>query len=410
MNQHTSSSPKRILISITLLAVLVVFALAASEIRPVKQTPSENQLATKDKTTPLESQATFTSATSTYDDIMNYLDEKVEPSNQKRQEYWQRDFSSTKKYLASVEPYRLDLADLIAVPKECLKGKQPHLVSSELAVSKEDVDIYYWKLEVCEGKLKQEALVGIPKDSQTPLPVIIAIHGQCGNPERVMGLQGDDYHHQFGLSLSRTGYMVFAPLLVTKPTEKPDECFVPANIERNQLNNRGLPVGEHLTGIEVGKLISSIDHLSNKEEIDNSRIGVYGISPGGQTAFYLGALDQRLKVVIVSQYIQDRAEKLTSRTLHDALWKFEYTHHAIFPNSLNLFNDFDIASLVIPRKLFIEASTNDSRLEGAKKTTNQIKDLYSKLGLPENSVEIRSGNGSHEIFLIDSKTFLQQHL
>lgn len=56
----------------------------------------------------------------------------------------------------------------------------------------------------------------------------------------------------------------------------------------------------------IGKLVSDtrllIDLLEEDERIDSNRIGIAGHSLGGKMAFYTGCLDQRIKVVLASDF------------------------------------------------------------------------------------------------------------
>ncbi len=77
---------------------------------------------------------------------------------------------------------------------------------------------------------------------------------------------------------------------------------------------------------------------------------------------------------------------------------------------LQYFTDFEIASLIVPRKLFIEAGSRDSRTEGAIEVQKSVEILYNKLNLPLDYVSIGIEKGGHEIFLNGSLKFLNKFL
>lgn len=56
----------------------------------------------------------------------------------------------------------------------------------------------------------------------------------------------------------------------------------------------------------MGKLVSDttlvVDALWDDERVDNGRIGIAGHSLGGKMAFYTGCLDERIKVVVASDF------------------------------------------------------------------------------------------------------------
>ena len=342
-----------------------------------------------------------------YDEITAYLDHQVEMASINRKDYWQRDFSSVEAYSKSVSAYREDFRQLVSVPQECLEGTPPTLKSNDYITSLKGVDIFLWKLNVCNNSFVTHALVGIPTDAQAPLPLIIIFHGTSGTPEKTLGLENNEYHHQFGLKLAQEGYMVFVPLIITQPQSI---ITIDNNRMRNELDNRATSLGRRLVGIEIGQAISTLDYLETLDNIDASRIGTYGISLGGLLSFYLGAVDTRIEVVVVSQYIEDRIEKLVDSNYQSALWRFSNADYSFTPELLLFFTDVDIASLIMPRKLFIEVGLQDQRYAGTMRVAPKIQDLYNRLGLPSDSFGVGIGEGGHEIYLTDSLEFLNRWL
>jgi hypothetical protein len=348
-----------------------------------------------------------------YTDIMDYLDAQVNAAEISRQNYWKdRDLSTVQNYEKSIEPYRQDLIKLIEVPDECLRGITPKLTSSRFIKQIDNIDIYAWTLSVCDGHLDLQALVDIPKNQNYPLPAIIVFHGTSGTVERTMGLDTtDDYHHHFGFRLAKNGYMVIAPVVITQPTIKlPDGQYSDPNEFRNELDDRALSLGTRLVGIEIGQTASLIDYLSSDKRIDTQNLGVYGISLGGFIAFLTGAIDTRIQATVVSNYIEDRVAKLTSTDYPSPYWLMPTADYAFIPDILLYFTDTDIASLILPRKLFIEVGIKDPRAEPSKIVFEEIKLLQQQLKLPDETVGLDIGNNDHEIYLNGSLKFLNSWL
>ena len=342
-----------------------------------------------------------------YEDTMEFLDEQIIEAEDFRLAFWSNlDYSSLDSYQKTIIPYREKLSDVIGLPEECVRADLPRVIKDELITTIDNIDIRYWELSVCNETLTSYALVGIPKSVPAPYPAVVALHGTCGSPERIMGLQGDDYHHSFGLELAKQGYFVYAPLISTRATTDVTQCIAPTNDERNQLDHRAIVLGERLVGIEIGKLISTLDYLSNNQLIISNRIGTYGISLGGLLSFYWGALDERLNTVVVSQYIEDQTEKLVDRDYETAYWKYENSDYTLFNDSLLYFTDVEIATMIVPRKLFIEVGSNDPRAIGSKRLLPEFQSNYTRVGLPEDYIGLEIGNGNHEIFLNGSLNFL----
>ena len=222
-----------------------------------------------------------------------------------------------------------------------------------------------------------------------------------------MGLENiDDYHHEFGLKLAKKGYLVIAPYLITQSKNYNSN----SNKLRNEIHKRALPLGLTLNGLEMVKLIETLDYVEKLPYVNKEKISTYGISLGGELAFYLGALDQRVTVTIVSQYITDRTNKLIDLNNKQAYWKYENSDFDVTTNMLVHFTDIEIASLIIPRKLFIEAGSKDSRTLGAIKVESELQNMYKLLNIPATFVKIEVDQGGHEIFLKGSKIFLDNWL
>jgi fermentation-respiration switch protein FrsA (DUF1100 family) len=268
------------------------------------------------------------------------------------------------------------------------------------------VNIHKWVFEVCGSQFLVAGLVGIPARLRGPFPLIVAFHGTAGSPERIFGLDGnDDYHHKFALRLTEQGYMVFSPVIITQYVEDDRGSY---NRCRNEIDNRGLPVGVRLAGIELGQIMSVLNYLLTRDDVDPGRVAVYGISLGGFLAFNLGALDPRIKVVVVSQYFEDMVGKLTGLTYPDSYWRYEDADYMFFQDILLKFSSVDIASLIVPRKLFIEVGSQDPRVDSASRCFLEVKAIYDQLKLPPDSAQMEVGNGGHEVFLKGSLRFLNK--
>lgn len=334
--------------------------------------------------------------------IDQYLDRRVAQTAESRAAYWQRDASSLSNYLASAARARSDLATLLGLPSDCHECERPTLAADQWVAEDSRREIRRWTLATCGGTLSLEALVGMPRDRPPPYPLVILFYGTGGSPERVFGLDGiSDYHRRMAAVLLEQGYMVFVPGIVTQTGAN-------ANRLRNQLDHRALSAGTRLIGIELGQCMSALDYLAELEIVDPQRMVTYGISLGGFLAFHLAALDTRLTATVVSQYIEDRAGKLAGRNYPQAYWQYENMDYILFPGYLSRYTDLDIASLIAPRKLFIEVGRQDARSQSSLGVYKDIQALYESLGLPAGSVALEIGEGGHEAFLAGSLKFLQQ--
>jgi hypothetical protein len=100
-------------------------------------------------------------------------------------------------------------------------------------------------------------------------------------------------------------------------------------------------VGRHIIGYEVQKVLAAIDALAPAA---GTPVGVFGYGEGGLVALHAAALDARIGTAGVSGYFQPR-ERVWAEPLYRDL-----------KGLLAEFGDAEIASLVAPRTLVIEAA------------------------------------------------------
>jgi dienelactone hydrolase len=120
---------------------------------------------------------------------------------------------------------------------------------------------------------------------------------------------------------------------------------------REFLYRQAFEVGRHVIGYEVQKVLAAVDLLeryfdAQKSDRTNAPIpiGVAGVAEGGLLALYSAALDPRLKATLVSGYFQER-EAVWQEPIYRNVWGL-----------LNEFGDAELAGLIAPRRLVIEAS------------------------------------------------------
>ena len=101
-------------------------------------------------------------------------------------------------------------------------------------------------------------------------------------------------------------------------------------------------VGRHVIGYEVQKVLAAVDWFSSQG--GGKPVGVFGYGEGGLLALYAAAADTRIEVAAVSGYFQPRHE----------FWR-EPVYRNVW-GLLTEFGDAEIAGLIAPRPLLIEAS------------------------------------------------------
>ena len=171
--------------------------------------------------------------------------------------------------------------------------------------------------------------------------LVFALHGGGGTPERVGGLYHDssNYNDMVRRVLTKNS-IVFAPQLMLWNPE-----IYGSEYDRINLNRKMMQQGGSFTALEVFCLMRVLDWFEREKDIDTNRTGVIGLSYGGMYALYFSAVDKRIKTTVSDCWFNDRAK----HNWHDWIY---------FGAEKNMF-DAEVASLVLPRKLYIEIGKND---------------------------------------------------
>ena len=102
-------------------------------------------------------------------------------------------------------------------------------------------------------------------------------------------------------------------------------------------------IGRHIIGYEVQKVLAAVDWFVDENRSRRVPIGVVGWGEGGLLALYSAALDTRIEASLVSGYFQSRQEVWREPIYRD-VWGL-----------LTEFGDAELASLIAPRTLIVEA-------------------------------------------------------
>jgi dienelactone hydrolase len=119
--------------------------------------------------------------------------------------------------------------------------------------------------------------------------------------------------------------------------------------------------------------------LETRMDINTDRIATMGMSMGSTMAWWLAALDERIKVCIDLNCLTD---------FHTLLQKKALALHGIYyyvPDLLNHFTTSGINALISPRPHFSLAGRNDplTPQEGLEVINENLKEIYIKEGAPE---------------------------
>ena len=333
--------------------------------------------------------------------VDRFLLSELEKSIDRRGRHWVYDFSSQDAYNASMEPNRKRLAHIIGVRDERIPFDAPELIGTveqpALVGHGEGYDVYAVRWPAF-GDVHAEGLLLTPT-KRGPVADIVAIPDADLSPEMLAGLiEGIRPGSQFARRLAESGCRVLVPTLISRRMVKRTAADGNRNVtltNREFLYRSAFEMGRHVIGYEVQKVLAAVDWFAKKD----SKIGVMGWGEGGLIALYAGALDTRIDAVCVSGYFDSRQD----------VWR-EPIDRNVF-GLLEGFGDAEIASMVVPRTLIIEAAKGPEvvvppgtraapgrlatpKLDSVRSEVRRLKKLFSRSKFETNIRLLVSGNGA----------------
>lgn len=282
------------------------------------------------------------------DGINEYLLRATSESVTKRSALWKRNYASARDYELSISPNRERLRKMIGAVDPRTSGESIELVgtiSTPPAVAKGvGYTVYAVRWPVMEGVTAEGLLL---EPDRPPVARIVAIPDADWSPEMLAGLApGAEPDAQFARRLAENGCQVLVPVLINRADTWSGIPGIKMSNQphREWVYRMSYEVGRHIIGYEVQKVLAAVDWFNRENERHEAPIGVAGYGEGGLLAFYSAAIDPRIQSVAVSGYFQAR----------EAVWK-EPVYRDVW-GLLHEFGDAEIASLIAPRALIVEAS------------------------------------------------------
>jgi len=161
-------------------------------------------------------------------------------------------------------------------------------------------------------------LLAIPK-GKGPFPAMLAIHGHGGSAEAVFDPKG--LYKGMADRFARSGYVVLAPSFPHQP----------------------------YAAMMLWDLFRAVDILASRPEVDPERIGVGGLSMGGEWTMWIAACDTRLKVAVVSGWMCTTEGVFSVPNCE--CWEL--------PGLVELMDICEVHLLIAPRPVVFESAAND---------------------------------------------------
>ncbi len=285
--------------------------------------------------------------------IGKYLARQTRESIESRSASWRRDLASWKRYRRSVLPNLRRLAAILGVVDERQLGPlhavapiaDPDDLPGDPFIENDPAVIAHGEGFVVR-QVYWDVLPGVEGEGLLLEPVgdtvadVIALPDCDDTPEMLAGLvPGIAEGGQFARILAEGGCRVLIPTLINRQ----DTYSTVAGLRTNQphrefIYRAGFEQGRHIIGYEVQKVLAGVDALGGRRPV-----GVIGYGEGGLVAFYAAALDERLAAVAVCGAFGPR-EGLYKEPIYRNVWSL-----------LTEFGDAEIATLIAPRPLIVEA-------------------------------------------------------
>jgi dienelactone hydrolase len=288
------------------------------------------------------------------DGIHRFLLNRTEQAANERANLWNRGYGSTEAYERSISGNREHFRQIIGAvdarvapnPPQSLRG----IFDAPEAGQGRGYKVYAIRWAVLKpvmadcGGLDAEGLLLQPE--RRPVARVVAIPDADWTPEMIVGMaSGVPPQAQFARRLAENGCQVMIPTLLNRSDTFSGIPGIGYGNEphREWIYRMAFEVGRHVIGLEVQKVLSAVDWFESENQKEQAPIGVMGYGEGGLLALYSGAIDKRIKATAVSGYFQER-EGLWKEPIYRDVWGL-----------VREFGDAEIASLIAPRCLVVEA-------------------------------------------------------
>jgi cephalosporin-C deacetylase-like acetyl esterase len=291
--------------------------------------------------------------------VDRFLLNQLAASETNRARHWHRDFSSPEAYDKSIATNRARLAQIIGARDREVTFSPPRkeAFGPPTRIATTPKYTVYATRAPAFGDVTVEGLLLMP---EKPIAAIIAIPDADVSPEQLAGLEpGVPAESQYARILANSGCAVAIPVLINRTIVQRRNAKL---TNREFLYRPAFELGRNLVGYEVLKVQALVDAF---ETVAKGKIGVMGWGEGGFVALCAGALDTRINATVVSGFFNDRRN----------VWQ-EPIDRNIF-GLLDQFGDAEIASMIAPRALIVEAA------QGPELTTKGEGGAPAKLVTPE---------------------------
>ena len=233
--------------------------------------------------------------------------------------------------------------------------------------------------------LHASAYLLTPRGIERPAPAVLALHGHSsgGKDETI---DPKSIYRGFGRTLAERGCVTLCPEQIGFG----GRALPPGRVTYDVLTHGLNLVGHTLIGLRYWDLVRALDLLETLDTVDRRRIGVMGLSLGGEMTLFLAAGDRRVKAACICGYLTSfastflHAPHCTCGALRDLARDLEHA---------------DLAALIAPRPLFADSGTADTSFltRETRKTVRELRRIYDLYKRPKDDLGLEVHPGAHEI-------------
>jgi dienelactone hydrolase len=253
-----------------------------------------------------------------------------------------------------------------------------------------------------------------PSGGKQPFGTVICIPGHGRGVDDLVGIDTDGrdrtdkeaagYEHDFAIQVVEHGMAAVAvePLAFGCRRD-------PVNAKKglgqkacDPVAGEALLLGQTLLGWRVWDVMRTIDWIETRPELDAKRVGCMGPSGGGTATLFSTAMEPRIKVAMVSSYLN---------TFRDSIFSMNHCTDNYVPGILNWAEMYDVAGLIAPRPLFAESGERDTifPIAASRASFAKVKAMYEVFGAGD-VVEHEVFDGPHSFWGKRGIPFLAKHL
>jgi hypothetical protein len=174
--------------------------------------------------------------------------------------------------------------------------------------------------------------------------------------------------------------------------------------EHAVMGNLAYLAGSNLARWEIWDGVRALDYLLTRSDVDGERISITGTSGGGFQTALLGALDERIKVVIPSCYITALPMRVENRIFADPDSDPEQDLFGLISKGVD---NAGMLLMLYPRAVMVATATLDFfPVQGARKSYSEVSTFYKRFGHGDR-IEFAESYNRHEYSLSNQEAALR---